>query len=187
MEALFGPEWRQQLALPQHAALRPAASAEHTEMRPAALAERMVLRPAVLAERTYETRAEVEPLGHFQLDDAASSADSEGSWRDASSEDLERMLKTAFRPGAETLQEFERRLSRSRAVLALRGIQTNQAEIQRCIHVAMPAEMYRANGGIDALNRDMEGEPDCDGDDRRLDELLAAAGLLGDGGRRAGR
>ena len=187
MEALFGPEWRQQLALPQPAALLPAASAEHTEMRPAAQAERMVLRPAVLAERTYETRAEVEPPGHFQLDDAASSADSEGSWRDTSSEDLERMLKTPFRPGVETLQGFERRLSRSRAVLALRGIPTNHAEIQRLIHVARLAERYRVNGGIDALNRDMEEELDCDGDDIRLDELLAAAGLLGNGVRRAVR
>jgi hypothetical protein len=105
MEALFGAEWRQQLqlALPQQAAPPPAVSAEHTEMRPAAQAERIVLRPAVLAERTYETRAEAEPVSHFQLDDAASSADSEGSWRDASSEDLEQMLKTPFRPGTETV------------------------------------------------------------------------------------
>ena len=133
------------------------------------------------------TRAGVEPPGHFQLDDAASSADSEGSWRDTSSEDLERMLKTPFRPGVEALQGFERRLSRSRAVLALRGIPTNHAEIQRLIHVARLAERYRVNGGIDALNRDMEEELDCDGDDIRLDELLAAAGLLGNGVRRAVR
>ena len=183
MEALFGADWRQQLqlALPPRAAPLPAVSAE-----PASQAERIVLRPASQAERN-ETRAEMEPVSHFQLDDADSSADSEGSWRDASSEDLEQMLKTPFRPGAETLQAFERRLSRSRAVLALRGIATNQADIQRLIHVARLAESYRVNGGIDALNRDMENELDCNGDDARLDELLAAANLLGDGVRRAVR
>ena len=69
----------------------------------------LVLRPAALAERDQGDRVEAEPLGHFKLDDAASSADSEGSWREMSSEALERMLQTAFRPGAETLQEFERR------------------------------------------------------------------------------
>ena len=165
MEALFGAEWRQHVPQPQPAALLPAASAEHTEMRPAAQAENIVLRPAVLAVRTYETRAEAEPPSRFQLDDNASSADSEGSWRDASSEDLERMLKTPFWPGAETLQAFERRVSRSRAVLAVRGIPTNHADTQRLIHVARLAERYRVNGGIDALNRDMEEQLDCDGDD----------------------
>ena len=53
------------------------------------------------------------------------------------------MLADAFRIKEETLSQFERRIARARAVLALRGIATDAAAAQKAVQAARLADRYQ--------------------------------------------
>jgi hypothetical protein len=133
MQALFGVEWRQ--AIPPIPAAEAAALTERANARPAAQAAASAAPlppsrrnvPAQQGGRPPATAAEHRDL--LALADVASnSAESEGSWRDLSIEELEGILCSPFKPGLESLSEFERRMARARAVLALRGVASDAPE-----------------------------------------------------------
>jgi hypothetical protein len=187
MTTLFGAAWQSELAASRGRVL-PAALADdeggaiaRTPPRPAADADIRVWRsqsPDARLAFIAGARGVDDPA-----DDTFSSAGSEGSWRGMADEEVEAVLASSFQPGEETLQQFERRIARARAVLSLRGIVTSAADALQAVQTARLADSYNRQGGLPALQTAMEEALDRDENDGLLDALLLAAQLLGDGAR----
>jgi len=142
---------------------------------------------AAAADRASPPPSPPRSFGHDDDDDGASSPGSEGSWRDLSDNEVLAILTTPFRVGKDTLQGFERRLTRARVVLALREIPASAEDAALAIQVARYVEYYSQQGGLQAINAAMEGVLDRDDEQDELPALLAAANLLGSGARPAHR
>ena len=64
-------------------------------------------------------------------------------------ETIEEMLSTPFRYGREALNAFEKRMSRARAIMGLRGVAYNEVAVVQAIDAARLADRYGQSG--DAL------------------------------------
>ena len=94
--------------------------------------------------------------------------------QDAALESVEAILSTPFQIGTETLEAFEKRMSRARAIMGLRGVAYNQAAVVHAIDAGRLADQFSKSGDAMAgLNIAMEAA--LDDEDWRLERAALRA------------
>ena len=99
----------------------------------------------------------------------------EGSWRDMPLEAVEQVLSSPFRYGRETLKSFEKRMSRARAIMGLRGAPYNDEAVRQAIDAARLADRYSVNDNPAARVDEEIGEA-LDADDDHIVVRFGANG-----------